>query len=321
MKTQKTMIKKAVWLLFTVCIFTSCTYETRLLNRIPIHSVKVKAVDTEGNPIQGAEVAASNGRATTTNEKGIAKVKFGAVGVYSITVISDNHMPSNFVVTMPVDDGETFTRSLALVPTFSRLRFGLMNIYPFLYNYMFSSFGYSVNMQPYEESEFTVWRMTTGDEDDALTMKKAFLKENEEGQQWWRIIIITEGEEDSKYVAEILFSSDRTQVLRYREQIGDGEIQEKPVTENWYSKPIELTEESKEGAVTKENVSVETPAGTFTADLLKFGPTPGTTLKIWQSNEVPGGVVKYLSLSDDEIITNSVLEDFGSGAETMLQSY
>lgn len=318
MNSYKTTRNSAITLLFMACFITSCTYETSLLNRIPIHSVNVEVQDTEGNPVAGAEVAASNGRATTTDAKGMAKVKFGAVGVYTITVIADNHMPSNFVVTMPVDDGETFTRQIALVPTFSRLRFGMMNLYPFLYNYMFSSFGYSVNMQPYEEGEFTVWEMTNGDDNEAITMKKAYLKENDEGQQWWRIII---DQEDSKYIAEVLFSADMTRIVRYREKIDDGEVQEKPVTENWYSKPIELAEESKEGAITKENVSVETPAGTFSADLLKFGPTPGTTLKIWQSDEAPGGVVKYQSSSDEEIIMSSVLVDFGSGAETMLDSY
>ncbi|HLR76789.1 MAG TPA: Ig-like domain-containing protein [Balneolaceae bacterium] len=315
----KIKLKKTIWILFSVCIFVSCTSETRLLNRIPIHSVNVEVQDTEGNPVQGAEIAASNGRATSTDENGLAKVRFGAVGVYNISVISDNHMPSNFVITMPVDNGKTFTRQLALVPNFSRLRFGLMNIYPFIYNYMFSSFGYSVNMEPYNESEFTVWRMS-GDNDDILTMKKAFLKENEKGQQWWRMEIIQDDEE-SKYVAEILFSKDKDKILRYREQIDAEEIQEKPVTDDWYSKPIDLTEESIEGAVVEKAASVETPAGTFTADLLKFGPAPGTTLKIWKTEDVPGGVVKYQSLSDEEVITSSILIDFGSGAETMLNSY
>lgn len=304
---------------FILLLGIGCSPEVQLLNRIPINSIEVKVEDLDGNPIKGAQVSTTNGREDVTDEEGKAKVRLGAVGVFAISVVADNHMPSNFVVTMPVDKGKLYERKLGVVPTFSHLNFGMMNLYPFLYNYMFSSFGYNVDMKPYNEGEYTVWEIKNDDESDAITMEKAFLKENEKGQQWWQMVI--DSNDDSKYIAEILFSEDRTQILRYREQIDGEEIQEKPVSDDWYSKPIDLTEESQSGAKVEKNVSVKTPAGTFKADLLKFGPTPGTTLQIWETDKVPGGVVKHVTSTDDKMATSGILTKFGKDGKTLLGSF
>ncbi len=310
-------------LLLAVCI-SSCTTGTRLLNRIPVNSLEVKVVDQNGEPIQGAQIMASNGRQNTTDKNGIAEIRFGSVGLFSVSVLADNHLPSNFMVTMPVDDGTTITRRLTGELNFAGIRFGSMSIYPLLFNYMFSSFGYAVTLHPYDEGEYTVWKMTMDGDESILTMHKAFLKTNDKGQQWWRIQIMTGDDEQSSYMAEILFSKDRKQILRFREKIGDGEVREKPVTEGWYSKPMQLTEESMEGAVTKKGISVTVPAGDFKADLLIFGSTPATSLKLWKTSDiqaVPGGVAKFTAISEDSPIYTSVLTKFGSGAETMLGSY
>ncbi len=327
MKKENNTFGKAAGCLFIallIAISSSCSYETRLLNKIPINSVKVKVVDQNGNPVPGAQVAASNGRQNTTDENGIAEIRFGTVGLYSVSVMADNHLPSNFMVTMPVDDGTTFTRRLTDELSFAGIRFGSTNIYPLLFNYMFSSFGYAVTLQPYEEGEYTVWKLSMQDDEGILTMHKAFLKKNEKGRQWWRIQIVTGDDRESSYLAEILFSKDRKQILRFREKIGDGEVQERPVPEGWYSKPMQLTEESIQGAVTKKGITVTVPAGDFEADLLKFGTTAATTLKLWRASNkeaVPGGVVKFKAIADEEPIYGSVLIEFGSGAETMLNSY
>lgn len=134
-------------------------------------------------------------------------------------------------------------------------------------------------------------------------------------------MLIENGKEQPQYIAEALFSKDRTKILRIREKWGDNKVKEKPVTKDWYTKPIELTDESIQGAITKQGVSVEVPAGTFTADLLVYGPTPATSLHIWKTASVPGGVVKYKTTTEDETIMQYVLIDYGSGAETMLNSY
>lgn len=309
-----------LFMLALLIVCSGCSYGASLLNKIPTNSIKVKVINENGEPITGAQVMASNGRKTATNTKGVAEVSFGTVGVYNVSVIVDNHMPSNFVVTMPVDDGETFKRRVALVPTFSRLRYGTMGMYRFIYNYMFSSFGYSLNIQPYQETEWTAWKMFSQDGNN-MVMKKAFLKINDDGEEWWRVMMIPEGNEKPSYIAEVLFTKDHTRILRIREKIEDHDVKEKPVTKGWYTKPIELTDESIQGAVTKENVSVDVPAGTFQADKLSFGPTPATSLVIWKTASVPGGVVKYKTTSDDETLFQYKLIDYGSGADTMLNSY
>jgi len=319
MKRQLKLPYKITALFFILLVGISCSPEMQLLNRIPINSVEVKVEDVNGNPIKGAQVSATNGRANITDEDGNVKVSLGAVGVFAISVVADNYMPSNFVVTMPVDKGKVYERTLGGVPTFSHLNFGMMNLYPFLYNYMFSSFGYNVDLKPYNEKDYTTWEIKSDGESEAISMKKAFLKQNEKGQQWWQMVI--DSNDGSSYVAELLFSEDRTKILRYLEQIDGGEIQEKPVSEEWYSKPIDLTEESRSGAKVERNISIKTPAGTFTADLIKFGPTPGTTLQIWESTKVPGGVVKYTTSTDDEMVTSSILTEYGSDAKSMLDSF
>lgn len=312
-----------LFLLAVAVVAWGCTSSGSLLNQIPIHSVTVKVVDQQGNPIPGAQVQTSSGRASSTDEEGVAKVNFGAVGVHSITVLADNHMPSNFVVTMPADNGETYTRRLAEEVQIGTVSFGSMNLYPLIFNYMFSSYGYSHAVEDYTEGEYTTWRIFAEKaQEDSITMSRAFLKENDNGQQWWRIEMRYPDQEEN-YTAEILFSEDRTSILRYRERIGQDEPQEKPVSDNWYSKPVQLTEESMEGAVTERGVSVTVPTGTYTADLLEFGVASETTLRIWRatSESVPGGAVKFETTEGSELTYSSELVDYGSDAETVLNSY
>lgn len=310
-------------MLVIALLLNACTPETRLLNKIPINSVDVKVLDQNDNPVAGAQVEASNGRRTTTDENGIAKVRFGSVGIHSVSVYADNHMPANFIVTMPADRGKTVTKKLANEISISGLRFGSINMYPLIFNYMFSSYGYSPELSEYREGQSTTWNiLSEGDENASMQMYKAFLKKLDNGREWWAIKLVQE-EDEPHYVAEVLFSEDRTSILRYREQIGDGEIQEKPVSEGWYSKPVSLTKESEEGGLKEQNVSVEVPAGSFTADLLEFGIAPKTLLRMWKAtgSSVPGGVLKYETTSEGEMIYTSVLVDYSSDATTMLDSF
>ncbi|MDZ7716832.1 MAG: Ig-like domain-containing protein [Balneolaceae bacterium] len=319
-KSKTALLILSLGLLF---IAEGCTSETRLLNKIPINSVDVKVVDQDNNPISGAQVEASNGRQSTTDDEGIAKIRFGSVGIHSVSVFADNYMPSNFVVTLPTDRGKTITRRLTNEVSFSGISFGSMNMYPLIFNYMFSSYGYSTEIDDYQEGESTTWQITTEDGEEAMEMYKAFLKKKENGQEWWGIKLKTSDEDESSYMAEILFSKNQSSVLRYREKMGDGEIQEKPVSEGWYNQPVSLTEESMQGATTEKGVSVEVPKGTFTANLLEYGAGPETYIKIWQAtdSDVPGGVIKYETSSDDEVIYSSQLKDWATDATTQLESY
>ncbi len=324
-----TMKRSSIYKLLTavvliIFLFIGCSPSAQLLNDIPVHSAEIKVLNQNDEPVEGAQVEASNGRKSTTNSKGVATIRFGSVGLYTVSVMADNYMPSNFTLTMPSDNNETFTRHLTQQVTYtgmSGITFGSANMYPMMFNYLFSSFGYGLELDSYEQSEMTKWRITT-DDDDGLIMKKAFLKELDNGKQWWQVALLEKDSEQPKYIAEILFSENRKSILRYREQVEGGKVQEKPVSEGWYSQPTELTQESIEGAQEQTNVSVETPAGTFTTDLLNFGITGGTSLKMWRADkEVPGGVVKYETSREGEVLYGSELISYGSDAKSLLNSF
>ncbi len=229
--------------------FFGCSPSAQLLNDIPVHSAEIEVLDQNNEPIEGAQVEASNGRKSTTNSNGVATIRFGSVGLYTVSVMADNYMPSNFTLTMPSANNETFTRHLSQQVSYtgmSGMTFGSANMYPMIFNYLFSSFGYGLELDSYEESEMTKWKIIT--EGGGLIMKKAFLKELDNGKQWWQVALLENESEVPQYIAEILFSENRKSILRYREQVADGEIQEKPVSEGWYSQPTQLTQESIKGA-------------------------------------------------------------------------
>lgn len=310
-----------VFICSSMMVLMSCSPGAQLLNKVPINSLDVEVLDQEGNPIQGAQVEASNGRKTTTDANGIANVRFGSVGIHSVTVLADNYMPNNTVITMPADRGKIITASLTTEVNLAGINFGSVNMYPMMFNYLFTGYGYHLELEDYPEGGWTEWRT---DESNEAFMRKAFLKELDNGQQWWQIVLKDEeGEEDEQYIAEVLFSEDRETIVRMREKIGDAEPQEKPVSEGWYNDPQRLTEESMEGALKEEGVSVTVPKDTFTADLLDFGVASGISMKMWRvsSANVPGGIVKYETSSDDENLSSMELVDYGTDAESLLESY
>lgn len=156
-----------------------------------------------------------------------------------------------------------------------------------------------------------------------MLLTKAFLKEMDDGKQWWQIVLHDANGEGKSYTAEVLFSKDRSSILRYREQFGDAEIQEKPVSKRWYTQPTQLTEESRKAAVSSENIEVTIPKGTYTANMLDFGVAPNVSLNIWQSTseDIPGGILKYKTSNKAEFIYKAELRDFGSGRTTKLNSF
>lgn len=309
-------------------IVSSCSPSMHTLSQIPVFKVNVKAVDTEGDPMAGAIVETSKGGSTSTDSTGMAQVSFGAAGVYTVSVMADNRAPSTFTVTMPANRGDTLTARLGQPVTydggmaFMQGSFSHSQFYPMMFNWMFSTYGYNMDLTEYEAGQWTEWRIATSDDDDdQITMRKAFLKENDEGQQWWQVKMI-EQDQENPYIVEVLFSEDRSSIRRIREQFGEEEPSERPVSEGWYTQPQQLTPESIEGAVTEEGVSAEVPAGTFETDRLNFGVAPDIDLMLWRTDQVPGGVVKYTTQSgEDDMMYESTLLDHGTGAETELNSY
>ncbi len=311
-----------------VAFVSPSTAQFRLLNRVPINSMNVKVIDQNGKPIRGAEVEASNGRKNTTGKDGVAKIRFGSVGVFTVSVYADNYMPSNFVITMPVDRGKTITRRLTGEVDLAGVNLtgaylASVNIYPLIFNYMFSSYGFSPQVESYKEGQGTTWKITSGDDDDVFIMSKAYLKKLDNGNQWWQIKLTEQGSDSTSYVAEMLFSKDQSELLRYRDKIGNGNAEEKPVSKGWYTQPVALTKESMEGAVKEKDVSVKVPKGTFKADMLQFGVAPDTYLDIWRAKDssIPGGVLKYQVKDDDGTVYISALKDYSDHAHTVLNSY
>ena len=136
------MIRKKLGLLSVIAalLVTGCAMPgANMLNKVPINSVDIEVLDVEGNPIQGAQVEASNGRKSTTDESGMVTIRFGTVGIHNITVLADNYMPNNMVVTMPKDNGSTMTARLTNeveigAISFTGINFGAMNMYPMIFN-------------------------------------------------------------------------------------------------------------------------------------------------------------------------------------------
>ncbi|MGM0578461.1 MAG: hypothetical protein ACQEXJ_22245 [Myxococcota bacterium] len=161
--------------------------------------------------------------------------------------------------------------------------------------------GYELGLDAYEPGDWTRWTVEQGAEEQ--TYEKAFLARTDEGEEWWRIEVheTDDGGESQEFIAEALFAAPESEdhqvrdLLRLRVKYPDEEQPEEvPVTEDeagWHLQTTRLTEESIEGAtVGTETIAV--PAGTFTADKVRYGH-PGGAMIWWLNDDVVGGVVRY----------------------------
>ena len=151
------------------------------------------------------------------------------------------------------------------------------------------------------------------------TLERAFLKTTEDGNEWWRVRGIQDGE---TWVYEALLDPSTSEVRRLRSRDPNGEVGEVPVTEETvYQPPQRLTEESIEGA-TEGTEEITTPAGTYTARRVEYQGQMGSGAVTWHlSDEVPGHVVRYQIEGDGEQPWTSTLIDMGTDASTLLNAY
>jgi hypothetical protein len=185
------------------------------------------------------------------------------------------------------------------------------------FNYAFSAGGLWAGQQGYKPGEYTIFRWTM-EGNDPIDMERAYLKEQEDGKQWWRV---TWEDSEGSLVWEALIDPDTSQMVRMRARDADGNEGEVPVSgEAVYMAPAELTKESVQGAtVGKEKVTV--PAGTFQSDHVVYMTGEGQA-EFWLAPQIPGGVVKYLiSRKGEGTVWNSELVDYGKNADTILNSY
>jgi hypothetical protein len=309
------------------------------LNTMGLHifSTKIEVRGANGTALIGAIVRCSNGETVSVDSTGFATIHFSDIGSYYVSVTYQNNIIASYNLSIPSDAGKTYTANYtppaapapattttnSSTPMNSGMAggnyFAAMGaqLYPMLFQYVFNAYGYSIDLAAYQPGQYTEWQISTNGEKQIST-RKAFLKKLDNGQEWWQVSF---QEESDSMTLEVLFSDKHESIRRMRQRFGSQAPSEVPVTEGWYTSPMQLTPESLEGSVTKKGVSITVPAGTFTCDLLEFGVAPQTTLRMWRTTSVPGGVVKYeLDSGGNEAYTGE-LKAYGNGATTALGSY
>jgi len=209
----------------------------------------------------------------------------------------------------------------------------LMQLYvSSIFNSFFYAGGYYFDNREYKPGEWSTWKATGMDEGD--TFGKAFLKKEDNGQEWWQVTSsgVRDGQNE-EVVLEVLFSapdeSGVRKMLRLRSLFpGDKQPAEVPVQENtaaWYRDPVKLTKESLDAATTGVE-SVKTSAGTFQAQHVVYRDLAGVS-EWWLSNDVPGGMVKYKATHNtseeggEKAEYTAEITKFGDGAISRLKSF
>lgn len=321
---------KVIRIFCALLILASCS--TPSLYNLPslaLFKVSIKVVDEADVPIAGALVESSNDQKVTTGADGIATLKFGIAGVHMITVLGQNKAPASLSVTMPMDMGKTMTARLGKpVEISANININTGNIsnmlmtaiYPMIFQSMFTAYGYNMEVIPYKQGEWTAWDYNSRGKKE-MVMRKAFLTKLDNSQEWWQVQMKS-NDKESNLVFEVLFSAGRQSIRRLRQQSGNGQASEVPVTEGWYSAPMQLTPESLEGATVKKNVDVTVPAGKFKADLMEFAYMGAEgKVRMWRVKNVPGGVVRVEITHDNEAEWVTELKEYGKGAQSALGSF
>ena len=165
----------------------------------------------------------------------------------------------------------------------------------YLFTMAFHSGSYELAGTDYEVGEWTRWRMVDSEAEEPVEIERALLHRTADGKEWWRAKYVSATEEGRDSITvEALLDPETGEIRRMRGTMpGEKEAKEMPVEEGTYSyaRPVQLTKESMEGAIVGSE-SVRVPAGTYTADHLRYGSGYGT-YDWWFNEDVPGGLVKY----------------------------
>ncbi len=186
--------------------------------------------------------------------------------------------------------------------------------------------GYYFNVSEYQPGQWTQWKGTGYSEGDLF--EKTLLHRRSDGSEWWRVETRSnvESENPEVVIMEALFSAPAEstgsrRVLRMRALLpGDSEPREIAVTEQnsrtWVmSGNRTLTKESMEGMKVGTE-SVETPAGTFSADHLQTSAAGNDSSQDWWIGpaKVPGQIVKWSRTNTNgEVYSSALLLGFGDG--------
>jgi len=188
-----------------------------------------------------------------------------------------------------------------------------------VFSYSFSAGGLWIGKTDYKPGEWTRFEWKAEDE-SPVTLERAFLKKLDSEKEWWRV---SWSDEEDTWIYEALLSKEEGSLLRLRARDADGNEGEVPVTgEIVYIPPAEVTEESIKGA-TVGHENLKTPVGTFSTDhIVYMTATNEGKIEWWITDEVPGGVVKYLFTDDEgKEIWTCVLKEKGTNATTILGAF
>ena len=201
----------------------------------------------------------------------------------------------------------------------------------YILGYAFYSGDYWIETRGYEPGEWTRWVALEEGAKGKTWIEKALLKRTEEGNEWWKVKFY-DAQSGDTIVLEGLFSPNMGELLRLRIKLPGKEPSELPVAKGMvYIPPIRLSKESIEGATVGEE-TVVVPAGTFKTKHIRYiSPATGATMEWFICDDVPGGVVKYLSRRAgaekgeveglDRYNFAFELEAYGKGATSELGSF
>ncbi|MBD3226496.1 MAG: hypothetical protein GF313_17355 [Caldithrix sp.] len=189
-----------------------------------------------------------------------------------------------------------------------------------VFAYAYSGGGLWVGQTGYNPGEYTKFNLDQSDDDEKVTIERALLKREDDGDEWWRVGWIVDEDE---WIYEALIDNSEGEVVRLRAKDANGNEGEIPVQEDTYvyTKPESVSEESLEGATIREE-ELETPAGTFNTRLVEYiASSQDGTIHWWITEEVPGGVAQYQLIDEDETVWTNTLIEMGDDATTTLSSF
>ncbi len=190
-----------------------------------------------------------------------------------------------------------------------------------MFNYAFNVHGYWLGDRIYRPGEWTRWQVAARSDKERHEMEKAFLMREADGKEWWRVAYV---DKSDGATFEAQFAAGPSDMLRLRGRFSEREQPtEFPVTTGRvYQKPQTVAgEKLKTAFVRKESITV--PAGTFMCSYYVFSPSPSEVSEWWISDQVPGGIVKYLFREGKgaQPAHEMTLVKFGQNATTVLSSY